>query len=216
MANPFALKTALRKSMLRTLRSMSVEDIEKQSQVVAERLFALPVYQNAKSIGCYLSMAHGELRTTAIVTSILSREKKLYTPYIPSTPEQDMKMLRLYSPDDLDNCPLDKWGILDPGETRRDRDGARRENVLDKAVPALDLILIPGVAFDEECNRLGRGKAFYDRFLASYTTSKGSPVLLALALEPQMLPPQERVPITQTDFRLHGVISPSRVQMRSD
>jgi 5-formyltetrahydrofolate cyclo-ligase len=31
-----------------------------------------------------------------------------------------MRMLRLYSPEDMQRCPLDKWGILDPGEYRRD------------------------------------------------------------------------------------------------
>jgi hypothetical protein len=42
-----------------------------------------------------------------------------------------MRMLRLYSPDDLARCPLDKWGILDPGEYRRDQtegEQLRREN----------------------------------------------------------------------------------------
>jgi 5-formyltetrahydrofolate cyclo-ligase len=38
-----------------------------------------------------------------------------------------MHMLRLYSVEDLDKCPTDKWGILDPGEERRDT-GEKREN----------------------------------------------------------------------------------------
>lgn len=70
--------------------------------------------------------------------------KKLYTPYLPPassstrkvntittpTPEVDghepgsenplMEMLRLYSKEDLDQCPTDKWGILDPGLERYD------------------------------------------------------------------------------------------------
>ena len=58
--------------------------------------------------------------------------KTLYTPYLPpppptsssssstTQPKAEMKMLRLYSEEDLAHCPLDKWGILDPGTHRRE------------------------------------------------------------------------------------------------
>jgi 5-formyltetrahydrofolate cyclo-ligase len=51
--------------------------------------------------------------------------KTLYTPYLPpaagsSKGKAEMKMLRLYSEEDLSRCPLDKWGILDPGTHRRE------------------------------------------------------------------------------------------------
>lgn len=81
-----------------------------------------------------------------------------------------MHMLRLYSTEDLEACPLDKWGILDPGETRRDpgREGEKRQDgeplpghasyvltpVMDADAAPLDVILVPGVAFDKDCNRV--------------------------------------------------------------
>lgn len=78
-----------------------------------------------------------------------------------------MHMLRLYSPADLEACPLDKWGILDPGTERRDAEGKRqaREDgesrrgvrltiAMSPSAPELDLILVPGVAFDAQCNRV--------------------------------------------------------------
>ena len=64
----------------------------------------------------------------------------MYTPYLSTTPAihsalqseaspssraenmAEMRMLRLYSLEDLKSCPLDRWGILDPGEWRRDVD----------------------------------------------------------------------------------------------
>ena len=83
-----------------------------------------------------------------------------------------MRMLRLYSKADLEQCPLDKWGILDPGQSRRDiiskdkrQDGELRESystlvahqvVMDTDIDPLDLVLLPGVAFDENCNRVSR------------------------------------------------------------
>ncbi|WWC57491.1 5-formyltetrahydrofolate cyclo-ligase [Kwoniella dejecticola CBS 10117] len=225
-AAAFALKATLRKSMLRTLKGMSDAEVEKQSQAVFRKLLDQPFFKEAKSVGCYLSMKHGELRTTGIVDHILKRGSTLYTPFIPPPPSrnpeaqpssssQDMKMLRLYSPADLERCPLDKWGILDPGETRNDKDGSeKREDVMNRSSPPLDVILVPGVAFDEDCNRLGRGKAYYDRFLLLYTTTRPSPLLVALALSPQILEKGEKVPTTEHDFRLDGVISPEGIVWR--
>ncbi|WVR03037.1 5-formyltetrahydrofolate cyclo-ligase [Kwoniella sp. DSM 27419] len=227
-AAAFALKSALRKSMTKTLKSMSDGEIERQSQAVLQILLEQPFFHRAKSVGCYLSMGHGELRTTGIVDELLRRGTSLYTPFIPPTPpktqstdgvitpaaQPDMQMLRLYSPDDLNACPLDKWGILDPGLERRDVRGETREDAMNDPAGPLDLILVPGVAFDAECNRLGRGKAYYDRFLLTYTTKRASPLLVALALSPQILPQGERVPTTEHDFRLDGVISPEGLVWR--
>jgi 5-formyltetrahydrofolate cyclo-ligase len=125
-------------------------------------------------------MQKGELQTDEIVAHLLERGTTLYTPYLPPQdpsasssklpphPDQDMRMLRLYSPRDLKGCPTDKWGILDPGVTRFDTTGhAVREDgghdydywqliypVMDQGSPKLDLILLPGVAFDSDFNRV--------------------------------------------------------------
>ncbi|OCF34553.1 5-formyltetrahydrofolate cyclo-ligase [Kwoniella heveanensis BCC8398] len=240
-AATFALKSSLRKGMLKTLKGMSDGDVQRQSESVLRILKEQEFFNKARSVGCYLSMKHGELRTDGIVDHLLQRGKSLYTPYIPphqSKPnfrssldapkgssklpsvsevqatEPEMKMLKLYNPADLAACPLDKWGILDPGLERRDVEGTLRDDSMEVDEP-LDLILIPGVAFDEECNRLGRGKAYYDRFLLSYTSKKPSPLLVALALSPQILPSGERVPTTELDFRLDGVISPEGIVWRA-
>lgn len=80
--------------------------------------------------------------------------------------------------------------------------------------------------------QLGRGKAFYDNFLHLYTSSRPPPLLgqsslhrlgtvlladmdtVALALTPQMLPPDQEVPMTETDFQLDGVLSPEGMVWR--
>nr|ODN85734.1 5-formyltetrahydrofolate cyclo-ligase [Cryptococcus depauperatus CBS 7841] len=228
MSTTFALKSVLRRSMLQTLRNMSSLEVEKQSQKVFEILLNQPFFKTANTVGCYLSMAQGELQTAQIVDHLL--RSSLYTPYIPAAPpqirhskpppslapQQNMHMLRLYSSEDLANCPLDKWGIVDPGLYRKDNEQFLREDAMDPKSPGLDLILIPGVAFDKDCNRLGRGKAYYDRFLQVYTSSRPRPLLVAIALGPQILPPDEKVPTTESDFQLDGVISPSGIIWRED
>ncbi|KLT43909.1 putative 5-formyltetrahydrofolate cyclo-ligase [Cutaneotrichosporon oleaginosum] len=213
MSAVFARKAALRKGMLRTLRQMPEDAVASQSAAVARILVQQDWYKSAQTVGCYLSMARGELRTTEIVADLLANGKALYTPYLPPAAiageDNLMHMLRLYSPADLAACPTDKWGILDPGTQRHDAAGPR-EDAMDG--PPLDLILVPGVAFDAHCNRLGRGKAFYDRFLATYTAQRRRPLLMALALEPQLI--DEDVPVTPDDFTLDGVVSPRGVVWR--
>jgi 5-formyltetrahydrofolate cyclo-ligase len=73
---------------------------------------------------------------------LTSVDVKLYTPYLPAPnldtitslpgsgkPGNVMRMLRLYSQEDLAACPLDKWGILDPGEYRRDTGEKRHDGM---------------------------------------------------------------------------------------
>jgi 5-formyltetrahydrofolate cyclo-ligase len=95
-------------------------------------------------------MKKGELRTGAIVDDLLlqcacgsrrhanangSEQGAVHALPAPAASQADqdtplMEMLRLYSPADFAGCPLDKWGILDPGTGRRDagHEGERRED----------------------------------------------------------------------------------------
>ena len=66
----------------------------------------------------------------------------------------------------------------------------------------VDLVLVPGVAFDEECYRLGRGRGFYDRWLLALPGLK-----LGLGFDHQLV---TRVPRETHDVQLDGVIIPSR------
>jgi 5-formyltetrahydrofolate cyclo-ligase len=66
----------------------------------------------------------------------------------------------------------------------------------------LDLILVPGVAFDARGARLGRGKGFYDRLLADAHGTK-----CGVAFEPQLV---DAVPVGPLDIRLNCILTPAR------
>ena len=65
----------------------------------------------------------------------------------------------------------------------------------------VDLVLVPGMAFDEECYRLGRGRGFYDRWLPALSGLK-----LGLGFAHQLI---RLVPREPHDVQLQGVIMPS-------
>lgn len=65
-----------------------------------------------------------------------------------------MKMLRLYSTGDLSRCPLDKWGILDPGVYRRDEEGKGMERDDGEFPSFFPFFISPGpISFTQEVIR---------------------------------------------------------------
>jgi 5-formyltetrahydrofolate cyclo-ligase len=82
-------------------------------------------------------------------------------------------MLRIYTPQDLASVPAGTWGIREPDW---EWEKGHRASALDPpshptgSTPAasglLDLILVPGVGFDNTLARIGHGKGYYDRFIS--------------------------------------------------
>lgn len=140
----------------------------------------MPEYKAARRISVYLSMPSGEISTSGIVHDALATGKRVFIPYTyilrapkEGQPKSIMDMLELHSVKDYESLKLDKWGIPTPSDdTLSSRANAfggkgptdgKDEAMLQEA--GLDLIIMPGMAFDSSFGRLGHGKGFYDYFL---------------------------------------------------
>lgn len=119
---------------------------------------------------------------------------------------------------DWHNVSMAAWAV-DPGDTRTEirRHGVPEPVTGEPVDPAsLDLIVVPGLAFDTTGGRLGRGGGFYDRFLApiarSADTSTGNrdmhPLLCGICLEDQMV---TRVPVFAQDVRMNAIATNRRL-----
>jgi 5-formyltetrahydrofolate cyclo-ligase len=143
-------------------------------------LLALPQYKSAKRLSVYLSMPSGEIATTEIVYDALKSGKQLFVPYtyqlskkIDGQPSSIMDMLEVRSIDDVGDFEADKWGIPVPGEDsineRANSFGgigkSEGKGMHASQRAGLDLIVLPGMAFDRNLGRLGHGKGYYDHFL---------------------------------------------------
>lgn len=175
-------------------------------------------------------MPGGEVQTDPIVRHALGSGKQVFVPYLHKSglprgegPARLMDMVGLKGIEDYESLQRDKWGIpsVDAAtvhERQRsvgELDGDRSEDI------SLDMILLPGVAFDIDprsggIRRLGHGKGFYDYFLHRYAliaptekTPDHRPTVLlyALALKEQMLSPNsgEAVPVGTHDQPIDGV-----------
>ncbi len=104
-----------------------------------------------------------------------------------------MEMVRIYGMSDLSKLSPGLWGILEPGKESNTGEGVRKNGIMpfqstaspflkfDPALDAkLDMIIMPGVAFDSLGTRIGYGKGYYDQFIASYWAIKmPKPILCA-------------------------------------
>jgi 5-formyltetrahydrofolate cyclo-ligase len=68
-------KQELRKQLRSAMKNLTVKDIEIQSKSVWEKVFKLPIYQNAKSVGLFLSMPMGEINTDLILQHCVQNGK---------------------------------------------------------------------------------------------------------------------------------------------
>jgi 5-formyltetrahydrofolate cyclo-ligase len=204
-------------------------------------LLDLKQYRDAKRISIYLSMPSGEIQTDEIVRHALGAGKDVFVPYLHrnvlaeagsagggggGAPKKVMDMVRLKGVGDYEGLERDAWGI--PTVTEEAVEGRERvwAEVGDASAGrrgvSLDLMLVPGVAFEVEegerglVRRLGHGKGFYDYFLHRYRTSgevtgKGAGAgmaLFGLALKEQFLrdAQETQVPTGPHDSLLDGLI----------
>ncbi|EJC97745.1 5-formyltetrahydrofolate cyclo-ligase [Fomitiporia mediterranea MF3/22] len=196
-------KKALRQGVSQTLRDVPQSQVQLQSEAVIRHLFASENFKRSKTVSCYLSMK-GEIDTSEIVREILRAGKSLFVPKIANRKENRMDFLQVYSLEDLDSLPSGVWGIKEPDA---EFEGRRRANVFDSNIEPLDMILVPGVAFDTKMSRLGHGKGYYDYFINNYTRTRPKPVLLALSLREQIVPIGE-IPMAEHDRRMDAIVTP--------
>lgn len=146
-------KEALREDIKKKLKEQLPEARWKKSRIIEEKLFASAELKKAKTI-CFFVSLESEVDTHGMIDRALLEKKKILVPLT------DMKAKALFLYEIKDRAADLKQGTMgiwepDPAKTR-------------KAAPGeVELIVVPGLAFDKTNNRLGRGRGFYDRFLGN-------------------------------------------------
>ncbi len=145
-------KRQLRMALLEKLKRHKEDERRKKSLRIARKLFLLKEYVKAKTVLFYLSF-NGEVDTAGMITESLKQGKRVAVPVLQT-----------------DRCALLPSLLKDiETETARGPHGTRhpKDAYIRPIEPReLDLVVVPGLAFDEAGNRLGRGMGYYDRFLS--------------------------------------------------
>ncbi|KAI4673696.1 uncharacterized protein J4E88_008752 [Alternaria novae-zelandiae] len=232
-----AVKKELRSKIRDILKGLPEAAAATQTSNATKTLLSMPEYKAARRISVYLSMPGGEISTSEIVRNAFDEGKKVFIPYTyklaapkDGQPNSIMDMVELQSMTDFESLEPDKWGIPTPSKdsisSRANCFGGTgiTNGETDGLSAGLDLIVMPGMAFDSQFGRLGHGKGFYDYFLTRCHQISRMPfrgknywycvfggltnqVEVGLSLTEQFLPPNESVPMDASDFRLDALIT---------
>jgi 5-formyltetrahydrofolate cyclo-ligase len=183
-------KETIRNEMRRELRAMSAQSRADESHRVCDAVLASDIYKSATSVMGYLPLAD-EVDITPILEDCLSTGKLLSAPAI----DWENRQLSPVQIHDLQkDVRIGKHSVPEPTGT------------VPIAPASLDLLLIPALAFDTNCSRLGRGAGFYDRFLKPISHQK-RPFLLGIAFEMQIV---KQIPTAPHDQPVGAVATPTR------
>lgn len=175
----FAKKDSLRKEIASLKNKYTQDELLMKSEEVMSVLAILGVFQEAKNIFIYNSLI-GEVNTASFIEE-WKHEKQFYLPIVVG----EELFFRKYTSDTL--MQKSAFGVEEP----------LGENFTD--YKKIDLIVVPGVAFDRKMNRIGYGKGYYDKFLAGIKAPK-----VGVCFDFQLL---DTVPTNENDVRLDYIVS---------
>lgn len=163
-------KENVRKETLERRKAISVDELVKKSESISEKFLSTEIYKNANTIMAYIDFRN-EVKTEKIIKTAIADGKRVVIPI--SVVETRQLILSEIINYDIE-LGEGTYGILEP----------RKEYIRETDPCLVDVVLIPGVAFDERGFRVGYGAGYYDRFLEKVRedTSK-----IALAFELQMV-----------------------------
>lgn len=139
-------KNILRKEALQKRELMSKEEINKISDIIFEKIKNNQTFINASQIFCYLSYKN-EIKTDKIIDYALEKNKSILIPHITGN-----EMISVQYNKDIE-MTVNKYGIKEP------------VSIIKQDISKIDLVIVPGLIFNELGFRIGYGGGYYDKFL---------------------------------------------------
>jgi 5-formyltetrahydrofolate cyclo-ligase len=183
-------KKELRQRLRKILADISPQDLSARSLRACQLLFGQPQYIKAEVIMVFLSLPL-EIDTTPLVLRAWQSRKRVLAPKV-SWNQRRMLPIEIRSL--TEDLTVSTMGIREP------------LTGIPFPISLIDLVIVPGLGFDEYGNRLGRGRGFFDRFLA-HPEFKG--ISCALALEEQITP---RLPVGPLDQHVDMLVTDAKVR----
>ncbi len=201
-------KKKLRLEIKTRLRSLQYS-YKETSLAVYDNLCKVINLESSKVVATYLDFKN-ELPTLPFLPNLFHKQTYVAVPQrtvaIPFCEGNTLSFYRLHPPllsDEQHGCFPDlapgKYGILEPLKELRNNP----RNIV--ASDSIEIMLTPGLAFDAQGRRLGRGAGYYDRCLA---TASPAMLIVALAFDCQIV---DEVPAEQFDVSVDAIITPTQI-----
>lgn len=186
----FRDKKILRKEIIKKRDNIDISQKEKMDKDILNRFYESKYYEDAEKIFIYISYG-SEINTRKIISKALKEKKRIYVPRT----EFKTRIMDAVEITSLDNLVESSYGILEPS--------------IEKPYinpNELDLIVVPGVAFDRRGGRVGYGAGFYDRYFKKINQENAKRIIkLALAYEFQVI--DKEVPMSEQDVPVDYIIT---------
>ncbi len=186
-------KQTIRKELLVKRNSLSSKEYLEKSSIIQEKVITSRLFSECNVILAYSDFKN-EVATSLIIRQALVLNKKLYLPKVEEA-SHDFVM-NFYEINNLNDLQSGYFGISEPNIIEPNRFSYNANT--DYKV----LMIVPGVGFDKNCNRLGFGKGFYDRFLFGKTNI----ITLGICYDFQII---NSLPVTLNDVPLDYLFTES-------
>jgi len=167
-------------------------DKDALSEAICRRFAAMPEYSAARTVMVYVGV-RSEVRTLPLLKAAIEQRRRVVVPYCVGSE------LQLFLLESLDDLASGTYGILEPRSELRAPPSGRVE------AGQIDLVMVPGLAFDRRGGRLGHGKGYYDQFLPRL---RQDVLAVGVAYECQLL---GEVPMLPSDVFMDRVITEEAV-----
>lgn len=179
-------KTELRKQLKGVRRTLSDDFIHSASTEITNKIIGSNAVLNAKTVMVYLS-AFNEPNTFDLISRLLSSGTNIC---VPVTDINTHTITPCYLKS-LDTLKRGAYGIYEPCD------------IISVPTDDIDTVLVPGIGFDKQGNRLGFGKGYYDRFLKSFCGTK-----IGVCYDFQIT---NLLPVSAHDIKMDFIITEKRI-----
>lgn len=186
-------KRIIRKEMIKLRDLLGQAEIDRRSKLIQKYILSLESYQLASLIMSYVSF-RSEVDTKNLIQTALHDKGRVVVPLC--QPEgYELLPCEIESFEELISGT---WGILEPSKPCK--------NIVKHC--EIDIVIIPGLSFDRNFNRLGYGAGYYDRFLPQL---RRSAVKIGIAYDFQLT---DSLPVGSHDITMDCIITESGILLR--
>lgn len=189
------MKKEFRNKVITIRKNQNHDFISSHSSIIVEKLLSMDCIKSAKNIMLYLDF-NNEVQTDELVNKLLSLKKIVSSPI---TILNERKLIPFQIKDLRNDIQIGTYGIREP----------KKESSCEVNISDIDIVIVPAVAYDEKCYRLGYGGGFYDRFLENL---KDNAITIGIAFDMQIF---DEIPKEPHDAQLDYIVTETRVLIPS-
>lgn len=171
MINIATEKVRIRISLLERRNRLSSDEIYEKSQFIQHHVLNSQQFLKSGTVGVYMPIG-SEVRTEDIIRNAISTGKKVALPRIES---KGIRFYQLHDKNFKEGLVLGKFGVMEPPNI-----GGR--------VNKIDLLIVPGIGFDNHGSRIGYGRGYFDEYLRRTKVSFSMGLGYEFQLVPYELP----------------------------